>query len=51
MKKTLLRFSLSAVLLVAIAATPALAWGPGDPPPPGSAISTWVLIVSSLIRI
>jgi hypothetical protein len=52
MKNLILRFTLSAVLLVAAAVTPALAWGPGDPPPPGSAlpIPAWVIVVSSLIH-
>lgn len=50
MKNLILRFTLSAALFAAVAATPALATGPGDPPPPGTtSISTLVLILSSLI--
>jgi len=50
MKNMILRLTLSAVLLVAAAAPPALAWGPGDPPPPTQSPSVlWVVLVSSLI--
>jgi len=49
MRNMILRFTLSAVLLVGLAATPAVAGGPGDPPPGTTSISTLVLILSSLI--
>ena len=50
MRNLILRFTLSAVLLLAAAATPALAWGPGDPPPGSqSPVLLWVTVVSSLI--
>jgi len=49
MKKTILRFTLSAVLLVAAFAVPALATGPGDPPPPTQSSVLLVVLVSSLI--
>jgi len=54
MKKTILRLTLSAVLLTAAAAIPALAEGPGDPPPipgPQSPVPMWVVVVSSLIHL
>jgi len=55
MKKTIVRLTLFAVLLMAAAATPARADGPGDPPPgnnwraPG--VPMWVIVLSSLFHI
>jgi hypothetical protein len=52
MRNLILRFTLSAALLVATGATPALADGPGLPPPPGgSPAALWPIIVSLLIHL